>query len=102
MAGSDWSRWSACSLTSTRARSTSRGRSARPDCRSRSRRFHISGCLAMLDGAAVELDACRALGISMFAGEAEGRFDAVLRDAASGRLRPAYDFLDDLPELETA
>src|SRR6185503_18938103 len=30
--------------------------------------FHVSGCLAMLDGKAVELDACRALGIAMFAG----------------------------------
>src|SRR5271169_2732147 len=32
--------------------------------------FHISGCLSMLDGRAVELDACRDLGVSMFAGEA--------------------------------
>ena len=35
--------------------------------------FHISGCLSMLDGRAVELEACRNMGISMFAGEAEGR-----------------------------
>ena len=33
--------------------------------------FHVSGCLAMLDGKAVGLDACREMGISMFAGEAE-------------------------------
>ena len=32
--------------------------------------FHVSGCLSMLDGKAVELDACRDMGISMFAGEA--------------------------------
>lgn len=61
--------------------------------------FHVSGCLAMLDGKAVELDACREMGISMFAGEAEGRLDAVLRDAASGKLEPIYDFMDDLPGL---
>src|SRR4051812_46540925 len=30
--------------------------------------FHISGCLSMLDGSAVELDACREMGITMFAG----------------------------------
>ena len=44
--------------------------------------FHVSGCLAMLDGHAVDLDACGELGISIFAGEAEGRLDIVLRDAA--------------------
>jgi hypothetical protein len=62
--------------------------------------FHVSGCLSMLDGRAVELDACRDLGISMFAGEAEGRLEAVLRDAAAGRLAPLYDFMKELPGLE--
>src|SRR5207247_1126011 len=62
--------------------------------------FHVSGCLSMLDGRAVDLDACRDMGIAMFAGEAEGRFDAVLRDAAEGRLQPVYDFMADLPGLE--
>ena len=47
--------------------------------------FHVSGCLSMLDGRAVGLDACRDMGISMFAGEAEGRLEGVLRDAAAGR-----------------
>ena len=49
--------------------------------------FHVSGCLSMLDGAAVELDACRDMGVSIFAGEAEGRLDQVIRDAAAGHLR---------------
>jgi hypothetical protein len=62
--------------------------------------FHVSGCLSMLDGRAVELDACRDLGIAMFAGEAEGRFDAVLGDAAAGRLQPLYNFMDDLPAMQ--
>lgn len=61
--------------------------------------FHISGCLSMLDGRAIELDACRELGISMFAGEAEGRFDRVLRDAAAGRLEPVYNYMNDLPGI---
>ena len=59
--------------------------------------FHVSGCLSMLDGHAVDLDACRDMGISMFAGEAEGRLDMVLRDAAAGRLAPLYNFMKDLP-----
>jgi len=62
--------------------------------------FHVSGCLSMLDGRAVDLDACRDMGIAMFAGEAEGRLDIVLRDAAEGRLAPVYDFIKDLPGIE--
>src|SRR2546425_8477895 len=62
--------------------------------------FHVSGCLSMLDGRAVDLDACRELGVAMFAGETEGRLDAVLRDAADGQLAPMYDFMKDLPGME--
>jgi radical SAM superfamily enzyme YgiQ (UPF0313 family) len=62
--------------------------------------FHVSGCLSMLDGHAVDLGACRDMGISMFAGEAEGRLDTVLRDAAAGHLAPLYDFMKDLPSIE--
>jgi radical SAM superfamily enzyme YgiQ (UPF0313 family) len=64
--------------------------------------FHVSGCLSMLDGHAVDLAACRDMGIAMFAGEAEGRFGAVLRDAAAGQLATTYDFLKDLPRIERA
>jgi radical SAM superfamily enzyme YgiQ (UPF0313 family) len=62
--------------------------------------FHVSGCLSMLDGRAVELDACRDMGVSMFAGEVEGRLDAVLSDAAQGKLLPLYNYMEDLPSIE--
>lgn len=62
--------------------------------------FHVSGCLSMLDGHAVELDACRDMGIAIFAGEAEGRFDGVIADAAAGRLAPVYNFMNDLPGMQ--
>ncbi len=62
--------------------------------------FHVSGCLSMLDGRAVDLDKCRELGISMFAGEIEGRLDILLRDAAADRLQPVYDFMKELPGIE--
>ncbi len=62
--------------------------------------FHVSGCLSMLDGRAIDLDSCREMGISMFAGEAESRLDMVLRDAATGRLAPVYNFMKDLPGLQ--
>jgi len=62
--------------------------------------FHVSGCLSMLDGKAIGLDECRELGVSMFAGEAETRFDRVLIDAAAGTLAPLYNFMDDLPGIQ--
>ena len=62
--------------------------------------FHVSGCLSMLDGRAVDLDACREMGIAMFAGEAENRFDLLLRDAAQGRMAAEYNFMKDLPGLQ--
>jgi radical SAM family protein len=62
--------------------------------------FHVSGCLSMLDGRAVDLDVCRDMGIAMFAGEVESRLDVVLRDAAAGRLMPVYDFMQDLPGMQ--
>lgn len=61
--------------------------------------FHISGCLSMLSGDAIELDACRDLGISMFAGESEGRLERVLCDAATDNLQPLYNYMNDLPGL---
>jgi hypothetical protein len=62
--------------------------------------FHVSGCLSMLDGHAVDLDACRNMGIAMFAGEAEGRLEIILRDAAAGQIKPLYNFMNDLPSIE--
>jgi hypothetical protein len=63
--------------------------------------FHVSGCIAMLPELPPEIRAAQALGISFFAGEAEhGRLDEVLRDAYSGRLKPLYNHMDDLPGLE--
>jgi hypothetical protein len=62
--------------------------------------FHVSGCLSMLDGKAVGLDACRELGVSMFAGEVEDRLDTLLRDVAENRLQPVYNFMKDLPGME--
>ena len=64
--------------------------------------FHVSGTLAMLKGRDPDVRRAEEMGVSLFAGEAEGRLEAVLRDAAGGRLAPLYDFTDDLPDLEGA
>jgi hypothetical protein len=62
--------------------------------------FHISGCLAMLPDLPPDLEAARELGVSLFAGEAEGRLGAVFAEAFEGRLRPIYNFMGDLPALQ--
>src|SRR5712671_3358817 len=64
--------------------------------------FHVSGLLAMLPGAKTDLQVALDLGCSLFAGEAEGRIDQVLKDAAAGALKPVYNFMDDLPTIESA
>jgi radical SAM superfamily enzyme YgiQ (UPF0313 family) len=64
--------------------------------------FHVSGTMSMLGGVDPDLDKARALGISLFAGEAEGRLEEVLRDAAAGVLKPHYNFMADLPAIEGA
>src|SRR5262249_6890637 len=64
--------------------------------------FHISGLLAMLPGESTDLQQALDLGCSLFAGEAEGRIDRVLQDAAAGTLAPTYNFMNDLPALEAA
>jgi hypothetical protein len=61
--------------------------------------FHVSGCLAMLPELPPDIREAQALGISMFAGEAEGRIDEVLRDARDGALKPLYNYMADLPAL---
>jgi len=62
--------------------------------------FHVSGCLAMLPELADDLKQALDLGVTLFAGEAEGRLDEILRAAYEQRLKPMYNFIADLPGLE--
>jgi hypothetical protein len=61
--------------------------------------FHVSGCLAMLPELPADIRELQQLGVSLFAGEAEGRLETVLRDALNRTLKPLYDHMDDLPPL---
>ncbi len=64
--------------------------------------FHVSGLMSMFDETHPDLQEALDLGISLFAGEAEGgRFDDVLRDAAAGDLKPIYNHIGDLPDIGT-
>ena len=64
--------------------------------------FHISGCLSMLTEMQPDIQEALDLGISLFAGEAEEQLDALLRDAANGTLQPIYNYLNDLPSIQSA
>jgi radical SAM superfamily enzyme YgiQ (UPF0313 family) len=64
--------------------------------------FHMSGVISMTGGDDAALREAQAMGIAVFAGEAEGRLGEVLLDAQAGQLKPLYDFMHDLPGLDGA
>ena len=62
--------------------------------------FHVSGTMSMLGGNDPDIHRAKAMGISLFAGEAEGRLEQVLQDAQARKLKPLYNFMADLPSIE--
>ncbi|MBC7901431.1 MAG: radical SAM protein [Saprospiraceae bacterium] len=62
--------------------------------------FHVSGTLSMLKDREPQVQKALDMGISIFAGEAEGRLAQVLQDAFDHNLQPIYNFMDDLPNIE--
>jgi hypothetical protein len=57
--------------------------------------FHVSGCIAMLPDLPPDLQDAMDSGITLFAGEAEGQLDDLLRTAYRNELRPLYNFMND-------
>jgi len=62
--------------------------------------FHVSGCMAMLKDLTPDLKEAVDLGVTLFAGEAEERFESFLKDVHAGAAKPIYDYLNDLPNLQ--
>src|SRR5213078_1118618 len=62
--------------------------------------FHVSGTMSMLGGNDADIYRAKAMGISLFAGEAEGRLEMVLQDAYKKQLKPLYNFMADLPGID--
>ena len=62
--------------------------------------FHVSGTFAMLKERDPYVQRALDMGVSLFAGEAEGRLSKVLTDAATDSLSPVYNYMDDLPNIE--
>lgn len=64
--------------------------------------FHVSGCVAMLPKLPDDIQYAKDIGISLFVGEAEGRLDQLLKDAYAGQMKPVYNYLVDLPDINAA
>ena len=64
--------------------------------------FHVSGCMAMLPRLPDDLQHAMDAGVSLFAGEAEGRIEEVFKDAYAGQMKPLYNYLSQLPAIESA
>ena len=62
--------------------------------------FHVSGCISMLPELPADLQEALDLGISLYAGEGEGRLQDFYRDALAGTLPPIYNYMADLPGME--
>ncbi|HNU07432.1 MAG TPA: hypothetical protein PKO33_06650, partial [Pyrinomonadaceae bacterium] len=63
--------------------------------------FHASGTMAMLPVREARVQEAIDLGVTIFAGEAEGRLGQVLKDAYNDELPEIYNFMDDLPNIES-
>ena len=59
--------------------------------------FHVSGCISMLPELPADLKEAQALGVTLFAGEGEGRMADLLRDIDAGHAKPVYNYLSDCP-----
>ena len=62
--------------------------------------FHASGCMAMLPDLPPDLKEALDMGVTLFAGEAEGRLAEVYQDALERKLPPIYNYMQDLPGLQ--
>ena len=64
--------------------------------------FHVGGCLSMLPEIPADIQAAIDMGVSIYAGEAEGRLDRLFRDVYRGELKPVYNYMNDLPDMAEA
>jgi radical SAM superfamily enzyme YgiQ (UPF0313 family) len=63
--------------------------------------FHVSGCISMLPELPPDLKEAQALGVTLFAGEGEDRMADLIRDIAAGQAKPVYNYLHDMPSMES-
>jgi hypothetical protein len=61
--------------------------------------FHVSGCISMLPELPPDIREAQDLGITLYAGETEGRLEEFYLDALHGRMKPLYNGMADLPAM---
>ncbi|MBI4388285.1 MAG: radical SAM protein [Candidatus Omnitrophica bacterium] len=64
--------------------------------------FHVSGILSTFSNLSSELTALTDVGVTLVAGEAEGRLETILQDALQTKLKPVYNFLHMPADLSEA
>lgn len=64
--------------------------------------FHVSGVVSMLSELPAEVLELKNAGAVLVAGEVEGRWESILKDALCGKLKPIYNYLKDPPNLQSA
>jgi radical SAM superfamily enzyme YgiQ (UPF0313 family) len=65
--------------------------------------FHVSGVMATLPDLSPELVTLKNAGVILVAGEAEGgHWERMLSDAIRDRLKPVYNFLNEIPDISKA
>jgi radical SAM superfamily enzyme YgiQ (UPF0313 family) len=62
--------------------------------------FHVSGSTATAHAITPECQAAMDLGMTLVLGEVEDHWTGLLQDAAAGRLKPLYDYLQQPPDLQ--
>ncbi|MCG8361590.1 MAG: radical SAM protein [Kiloniellales bacterium] len=64
--------------------------------------FHVGGCLSMLPEIPPEIQETIDMGVSIYAGEAEGRLDKLFQDVWNRDLKPIYNHMSELPDMANA
>ena len=64
--------------------------------------FHVGGCLSMLPEIPPDIQEALDLGITIYAGESEGRLDKLFQDVWNKDLKPIYNYMNDLPDMSGA
>ena len=64
--------------------------------------FHVGGCLSMLPEIPPEIQETIDMGVSIYAGEAEGRLDKLFQDVWNHDLKPIYNYMNELPDMANA
>ena len=64
--------------------------------------FHVGGVLSMLPEITPEIQEAIDLGVTIYAGEAEGRLDKLFQAIWNEQAEPVYNYMNELPDMANA